>query len=128
MAFIAATRSLPLETTVAGLSEKLTELASELTAMTKNAQSSRGTVASLETTVKTLTRQNEELESQLKKETTRQSELLATPEKERDSANTLARDFENYKKEHRLSGDLGALQAAVLALQTPLQERRSQAG
>lgn len=98
-------------------------LSDDLAAMTQQAQSGRETVAALETTVKSLTRQNDDLESRLAREAKNQSDLVTTLEQERASAHSLAREFHAYKKEHSMSGELGALQEAVLALQTQLRDR-----
>ncbi len=102
------------------------KLSDDLAAMTQQAQSGRETIAVLETRSKELDRQKRALESELSKEETSRSEVQIALEAERARSESIAREFDAYKKEHNMSNDLGALQTAVTALQAQLQNRDAQ--
>lgn len=104
----------------------MNKLSSDLEKMTQQSQSNREAVIALESTVKALTRQNEKLESDLVVQEEYSSELQVNLEERSTKADSIEREFNAYKEEHRLSGDLGTLQAAVAGLQAQLQNRGAQ--
>jgi hypothetical protein len=68
-----------------------------------------------------LSKQNGKLESDRVIQADSESELKADLEGQRARADFIERELKAYKEKHTLSGDLGALQAAV----SDLQEQRS---
>tara|TARA_R110001592_G_scaffold254129_3_gene517500 strand:+ start:46288 stop:47316 length:1029 start_codon:yes stop_codon:yes gene_type:complete len=101
----------------------MVKLSGDLEEMTQKSQSNREAVIALESTVKALTGQNEKLESDLAVQEENSSELQAHLEERSNKADSIEREFNAYKEEHRLSGDLSALQAAVSGLQAQLSDR-----
>lgn len=119
-------RELPLESTIS-LLHKFThskKLAGDLEKMAQKSQSGREAVVALESTVKELTRQNDKLESDLAAQLDVSSGLQASLEDQKAQAASIEREFSAYKEEHKLSGDLGALQDAVAVLQDQLREKK----
>jgi hypothetical protein len=55
--------------------------------------------------------------------TRKSSELGKVLEETRARASAIEREFKDYKEEHRLSSDLGTLQAAVVGLQAQISEQ-----
>jgi hypothetical protein len=53
-------------------------------------------------------------------------ELAASLEKEIAQGKALRKEFEAYKDEHKISGDLAALQEAVAGLQEKLDEKQEE--
>jgi hypothetical protein len=68
--------------------------------------------------------QSGKLESALAETTARCSKLSTALEDQKTRASSIQREFEAYKEEHKISGDLEALQTAVAALQAKLEERQ----
>jgi hypothetical protein len=52
------------------------------------------------------------------------STLQASLEEQKAQAVSIDREFSAYREEHKLSGDLSALQDAVAGLQTRIREQR----
>jgi chromosome segregation ATPase len=100
------------------------KLASDLEKMTQKAQSAREAMVALESTVKELTRQNDKLESDLAVQLEVSSDLQSNLEEKKAQTVSIEREFSAYKEEHKLSGDLGALQDAVAVLQNQLREKK----
>jgi hypothetical protein len=88
------------------------------------AQSHREKAIELEATIRELTGQNGKLELDLVEKAARCSELSKVLDEEKVHASSIERDFQAYKQEHKISGDLGALQSAVAALQAKLEQRQ----
>ena len=82
-------------------------------------------MVALESTVKELTRQNEKLESDLEAQLKVISELQASLEEQKAEAASIEREFSAYKEEHKMSGDLRALQDAVALLQDQLRGKKT---
>lgn len=100
------------------------KLASDLEKINQKSQSAREAVVVLESTVKELTRQNDKLESDLAAQLEVSSELQAGLEDQKAQAASIEREFSAYRGEHKLSGELGALQDAVAVLQYQLREKK----
>lgn len=101
------------------------KLAGDIERMAQKSQSARETVVALESTVKELNRLNDKLESDLAAQVEVSSELKARLEDQKALAASTEREFSAYKEEHKLSGDLGALQDAVAVLQDQLREKKN---
>jgi chromosome segregation ATPase len=80
----------------------------------------------LETKIRELKGQNGKLESDLAETTARCSKLSTALEDQKAQASSIQNKFEAYKEEYKLSGDLGALQTAVAAMQAKLEERQNE--
>jgi hypothetical protein len=98
--------------------------AGDLEKMTQKLQSAREAMVALESTVKELTKQNDKLESDLAAQLEVSSDLQSNLEEKKAQAVSIEREFSAYKEEHKLSGDLGALQDAVALLQDQLREKK----
>ena len=101
------------------------KLSGDLEKMTQKSQAARESLVALETTVKELTRQNEKLESDLSIQVESNSTLKISLEDQRIETDSVLQEFSAYKEEHRLSGDLSALQDAVAGLQAQIIEQRA---
>lgn len=77
----------------------------------------------LKTTVKELTRQNEKLESDFSIQVESNATLRNSLEDQTTRTDSILQEFSAYKEEHKLSGDLSALQEAVARLQTQILEQ-----
>ncbi len=71
-------------------------------------------------------RQNGKLESDLAKIIAQCSELSTALEDQKTHASSIQNKFEAYKEEYKISGNLGALQAAVAAMQEKLEQRQDE--
>jgi len=100
------------------------KLAGDLEKMAQKSQTAREAMVALESTVKELTRQNDKLESDLAAQLEVSSDLQSNLEEKKAQAVSIEREFSAYKEEHKLSGDLGALQDAVAVLQGQLREKK----
>jgi hypothetical protein len=65
----------------------------------------------------------EEKEASLQEMAAQSSELLIALEAQKTIASSIQSEFEAYKKEYKISGNLGALQTAVAAMQAKLVEK-----
>ena len=106
--------------------ESTTQLTKELKEVRDKAQSSREHSIELEATLRQLTDRNGKLASELAGEAARRSELSIALEEQQGHTSRIQGDFKTYKEEHKISGDLGALQAAVAALQAKLEDRQDE--
>lgn len=106
--------------------ESAAQLRGQLKEMSDKAQSSRENEIELEATIRNLSDENAKLMLGLGAETARGSELSKALNDEQKQVASIQREFQAYKKEHKLSGDLGAVQAAVSALQEKLEERHDE--
>jgi len=84
---------------------------------------SREKEMALEATVRRLTEQNGGLETVLDEKTARCSELSTTLQEQQVRSLSMQSEFEAYKKAHKISSDLGALENAVVSLQAKLEEQ-----
>lgn len=103
--------------------ESAAQLNGQLTAVSDKAQVSREKVIEMESTIRQMSGQNDKLELNLGKETARSAELSANLEKQMAHRASLQREFDAYKDEHKISGDLLTLQSAVAALQKRLDRK-----
>ncbi len=103
--------------------EAESKLAGNLEKVTQKVQSQRETIISLETSVTEFTRQNEKLDSEMATWVENNSALQTSLEEQRASTALIEREFKEYKKQHALGSELGALQEAVAGLQAQLTER-----
>lgn len=100
------------------------QLSGQLAEMSDKAQSHREKAIEQEATIRELKRQKVKLEADLAEAAARCSELSTTLENQKAQALSIQRDYQAYKEEHKISGDLGALQTAVAAMQAKLYERQ----
>ena len=101
---------------------EMAKLTEDLAGMTQRVQSSRESIVALETNVSELTRSKAKLERDLNaKEDTLRSATSAL-ETQRAQAVKIAREFAAYKADHKLSGEISALQGAVVALQAQMTQ------
>jgi hypothetical protein len=85
--------------------------------MSHKAQSHCEKVIELEATIRELTGQNGKLVLDLAETTARCSGLSTGLEEQKAQTSSIERDFQAYKEVHKISGDLGAIQTAVAAMQ-----------
>jgi chromosome segregation ATPase len=104
--------------------ESTVQLTDQLAEVSDKAQSHREKVIALEAKIRELNGQSGKLESALAETTARCSKLSTALEDQKTQASSIQREFEAYKEEHKISGDLEALQTAVAALQAKLEERQ----
>ena len=102
------------------------QLTHQLSDVNDKAQSHHEKAIELEATIRELTGQNGKLELDLVEKAARCSELSKVLDEEKVHASSIERDFQAYKQEHKISGDLGALQSAVAALQAKLEQRQDE--
>jgi len=100
-------------------------LAGDLEKMAQKSQTAREAMVALESTVEELTRQNDRLESDLVAQVEVSSELKARLEDQKAQTVAIEREFSAYKEEHKLSGDIGALQDAVAMLRDQLRGKKN---
>jgi chromosome segregation ATPase len=103
--------------------ESTAQLNDQLAKMSDKAQSHREKAIALEATIRELKGLNGKLESGLAEMTAQSSELLIALEAQKTIASSIQSEFEAYKKEYKISGNLGALQTAVAAMQAKLEEK-----
>jgi chromosome segregation ATPase len=103
--------------------ESTAQLNDQLANMSDKAQSHREKAIALEATIRELKGLNGKLESGLAEMTVQSSELLIALEAQKTIASSIQSEFEAYKKEYKISGNLGALQTAVAAMQAKLEEK-----
>jgi chromosome segregation ATPase len=104
--------------------ESTAQLNDQLAKMSDKAQSHREKAIALEATIRELKGLNGKLESGLAEMTVQSSELLIALEAQKTIASSIQSEFEAYKKEYKISGNLGALQTAVAAMQAKLEEKK----
>jgi chromosome segregation ATPase len=104
--------------------ESTAQLNDQLARMSDKAQSHREKTIELEATIRELKGQAGKLESGLAENETQFAELTTALEVQAASASSIQREFEAYKKEFKISGDMGALQTAVATMQAKLEERQ----
>ena len=102
------------------------KLSGQLKEMSKKTQSSREKVIKLEATIRHLRDSNGKLESDLAGEAAKYSDLSANLEEQKARTSSIQREFNAYKGEHKISGDLGALRAAVADLEAKLEQRQDE--
>ena len=106
--------------------ESTAKLSDQLAEMSDKAQSHREKAIALEATIRELKGKNGKLDSDLAEAMAQCSELSRALEAQKTRASSIHSDFEVYKKEYKISGNLGALQTAVAAMQAKLEERRDE--
>ena len=102
------------------------KLSGQLKEMSKKTQSSREKVIKLEATIRYLRDSSGKLESDLAGEAAKYSDMSDNLEEQKARTSSIQREFNAYKGEHKISGDLGALQAAVAALEAKLEQRQDE--
>jgi chromosome segregation ATPase len=106
--------------------ESTAKLTDQLAEMSDKAQSHREKAIELEATIRELKGQKGKLDSDLAEATAQCSELSTALETQKTRASSIQSEFEAYKKEYKISGNLGALQTAVAAMQAKLEERQDE--
>jgi chromosome segregation ATPase len=106
--------------------ESSTQLIEQLSEETEKAQTHREKTIELEATIRELNGQNGKLASNYEEAEARCSELTTALEDQQSRASSLQREFEAYKEQYKISGDLEALQSAVAAMQAQLDERKDE--
>lgn len=106
--------------------ESKAQLTEQLAEASDKTQSHREKVIVLEAKIRELKGQNGQLASDLTERAGQCSELSAALEDQKMRASSLENEFESYKEQHKISGDLSALQSAVAAMQAKLEERQNE--
>jgi chromosome segregation ATPase len=106
--------------------ESTAQLSDQLAKVSEKAQSHREKAIELDATIRELKGQNGKLEIDLTGTKSRCSELSTALEAQKKRASSIQSEFEAYKKEYMISGNLGALQTAVAAMQAKLEERQDE--
>ena len=101
-------------------------LIGQLAKASKKAQSHREKAIELEATTRELKGQNGKLESDLTETAARWSELSTDLEDQKTLTSSILSEYEAYKKQYKIGGDLGALQTAVAALQAKLDGKQNE--
>ncbi|MFK8162336.1 MAG: DNA-binding protein [Lewinella sp.] len=104
--------------------EAVTDLTAKLDASNDKVQEYREQGIKRDAAARQLGDQNRRLTEQLTGKETESAKLKAALEKEKTRGQALQREFEAYKDEHRMSGELAALQLAVTGLQQKLGEKQ----
>ena len=104
--------------------EAVTDLTAKLGASNDKTQEYREQVIQREAAIRQLSDQNKVLAKQLAGKEFESAKLKTTLEKEITQGQALQRKFEAYKDEHRISGELEALQVAVTGLQEKLDKKQ----
>ena len=104
--------------------EATVQLTRQLTDMSEKAQTHRERAIELEATIRQLTAQNSTLASELAQQTRQCADVSTTLKDTQARVSSIQREFDAYREEHKISGDLGALQTAVAALQAKLEVRQ----
>ncbi|MAL95874.1 MAG: hypothetical protein CME40_12425 [Haliea sp.] len=99
------------------------KLTADLEKMSHKSQTAREAVVALETKVNELTRQKDKLESDIATHLEANAELQESLDDQKSLTVSVEREFSAYKEEHKLGGELGALQDAVIVLQNQLREK-----
>ena len=102
--------------------ESTAKLTEQLAEMSDKALSHREKAIELEASIRELKGLKGKLDSELMETTIQCSELLTALEAQKTHASSIQSEFEAYKKEYKISGDLGALQTAVATMQAKLEE------
>jgi chromosome segregation ATPase len=100
--------------------ESTAQLSDQLDKLSDKAQSHREKAIELEATIRELKGQNSKLDSGLAETTAQCSELSTALEAQETLTSSIQSEFESYKKEHKIGGEIGALQTAVAAMQAKL--------
>tara|TARA_R110001592_G_scaffold254129_3_gene517527 strand:+ start:75941 stop:76873 length:933 start_codon:yes stop_codon:yes gene_type:complete len=106
--------------------ESAAQLRGQLVKVSDKSEPNRDRAVELEATVRQMAGYNDSLESELAKEASRSAELSVALEEQKSDRESLQREFDAYKDEYKISGDLHALQSAVTALQDKLEQRKDQ--
>ena len=106
--------------------ESSANLAHQLAEVSEKAQYHREKTIELETTIRELKGQNGKLASDLTESTARCSEMSTALEDQKTRVSSIQSEFVAYKEQYKIGGDLGALQAAVAAMQAKLEERQDE--
>ena len=106
--------------------EDTVQLTRQLTDMTEKAQTHREKAIELEASIRQLTAQNSTLASELAQQTRQCADVSTALKDSETHVSSIQREFDAYREEHKVSGDLGALQTAVAALQAKLEERQDE--
>jgi chromosome segregation ATPase len=93
------------------------QLSSELAKVQDKAQSHREKTIALEAVVRQLTEQKGKLEVELTRKEEAFSDLWTTLQEEKKRGASVQRDFDAYREEHKIGGQLADLQATITALQ-----------
>jgi len=103
------------------------EAAAQLTAQVSeangSAQAQREKTIVLESSVRQLMTERDTLQLGLQEQAAQCAELSTALRKEKERRAVLQRDFDDYKKEYKASGDLEAVRKAVTGLQKQLKEK-----
>jgi chromosome segregation ATPase len=103
--------------------ESTAKLTDQLAEMSDKAQTHREKAIELEATIRELKGRNGKLDSDLAEMKGQCSELSNAMEAQKTYMSSIENEFGAYKKEFKISGNLGALQAAVAQMQSKLEER-----
>ena len=106
--------------------ESAAQLTEQLAEMSGKAQSHREKAIALEATIRELKGQNGKLEADLAETTVRCSELSTNLEDQKMHVSSIQNEFEAYKEEYKISGNLEALQTAIAEMQAKLEERQDE--
>jgi chromosome segregation ATPase len=106
--------------------ESTAQLNDQLAQMTDKAQSHREKTIEQEATIRELKGLNGKLESGLVEITAQCSELSSALEAHKIQSSSIQSEFETYKREYEISGNLEALQAAVAEMQAKLEARQDE--
>jgi chromosome segregation ATPase len=106
--------------------EAVADLSRRLTAANEKVQAHREQIIEHEAAIRQLTDRNDALTTVVDEKVAENAELSSSLENQRAQQNVLQREFAAYKDEHRISGDLEALQAAVVGLQKKLEEKQEE--
>ncbi len=104
--------------------EAVMDLTAKLGASNDKAQEYREQVIERDAAIRKLTDQNTGLAKQLTEKETERANLKSALEEKTTQGQALQREFETYKGEHRMSGELEALQVAVTGLQEKLDKKQ----
>ncbi|PLW67749.1 hypothetical protein C0039_15120 [Pseudohalioglobus lutimaris] len=99
------------------------KLTANLEQISQKSQAAREAIVGLETRVNELTRQNGQLESDIAVQLETNAELQESLESQKLLTQSVEREFSVYKEEHKLGGELVALQEAVAVLQQQLRDK-----
>jgi chromosome segregation ATPase len=108
--------------------ESTAQLTDQLAKTNEKAQSHREKAIELEATIRVLKGQNGKLDSDLAETTAQSCELSTALEAQKTIASSTQSEFEAYKKEYKISGNLGALQTAVAEMHAKLEKRQDEQG
>jgi len=106
--------------------ESTAKLTDQLEEMSDKAQTHREKAVELEATIRELKGQKGKLDSDLAERTAQYAELSTALATQEARASSIQSEFEDYKKDYKISGNLEALQTAVAAMQAKLEERQDE--